>query len=168
MRTGVAFAGLAAALCLGLSGCGFTPLYADPQLGPALAAVEVAAPEGRAGALLREQLDDAFGHRANLPPAYRLDVALSELRYPRGVRVDNVATRYEYVLAAAYTLTAAAGGEPLKTGKVRVELSYDSADQPYASVIAQQDAQARAAQEAARRIQIEVSGFLAGQGPSGG
>jgi LPS-assembly lipoprotein len=45
-----------------------------------------------------------------------------------------------------------------------VELTYDSADQPYASVVAQQDAQARAAQEAARRIQIELSSFLAGQG----
>ena len=164
MKPGAALAGLAAALCLGLAGCGFTPLYASPELGPALAAVEVTTPEGRAGALLREQLDDALGHRASLPPAYRLDVALSELRYPRGVRVDNVATRYEYVLTAAYTLTAAGGGEPLKTGKVRVELTYDSADQPYASVDAQQDAQARAAQEAARRIQIELSSFLAGQG----
>ena len=78
--------------------------------------------------------------------------------------MDNVATRYEYVLTAAYTLTTTGGSEPLKTGKVRVELTYDSADQPYASVIAQQDAQARAAQEAARRIQIELSSFLAGQG----
>ena len=79
-------------------------------------------------------------------------MALSELRYPRGVRVDNVATRYEYVLTAAYTLTTTGGSEPLKTGKVRVELTYDSADQPYASVIAQQDAQARAAQEAAQEL----------------
>ena len=31
---------------------------------------------------------------------------------------------------------------------MRVELTYDSADQPYASVIAQQDAQARAALDA--------------------
>ena len=155
-------AGLASVLLL--AGCGFTPLYATPDLGAGLAAVEVTTPEGRAGALLREQLDDALGRRAGLAPAYRLDVALSELRYPRGVRVDNVATRYEYVLTAAYTLSPATAGEPLKTGKVRVELSYDSADQPYASVIAQQDAQARAAQEAARRIHLELAAFLAGQG----
>ncbi|MCE2988464.1 MAG: LPS assembly lipoprotein LptE [Phenylobacterium sp.] len=147
-----------------LAGCGFTPLYATPDLGAGLAAVEVTTPEGRAGALLREQLDDALGRRASSAPAYRLDVALSELRYPRGVRVDNVATRYEYVLTAAYTFSAAAPGEALKTGKVRVELTYDSADQPYASVIAQQDAQVRAAQEAARRIHLELAAFLAGQG----
>lgn len=163
-RIGPLLRALGIAACLGLAGCGFTPLYATPDLGSGLAAVEVVTPEGRAGALLREQLDDALGRRASLAPAYRLDVALSELRYPRGVRVDNVATRYEYVLTAAYTLSAATPGEPLKTGKVRVELSYDSADQPYASVIAQQDAQARAAQEAARRIHLELAAFLAGQG----
>jgi LPS-assembly lipoprotein len=159
-----ALRGVGLASVLLLAGCGFTPLYATPDLGSGLAAVEVTTPEGRAGALLREQLDDALGRRAGLAPAYRLDVALSELRYPRGVRVDNVATRYEYVLTAAYTLSPATAGEPLMTGKVRVELSYDSADQPYASVIAQQDAQARAAQEAARRIHLELAAFLAGQG----
>lgn len=155
-------AGLASVLLL--AGCGFTPLYATPDLGAGLAAVEVTTPEGRAGALLREQLDDALGRRSALPATYRLDVALSELRFPRGVRVDNVATRYEYVLTAAYTLSPATRREPLKTGKVRVELTYDSADQPYASVIAQQDAQVRATQEAARRIHLELAAFLAGQG----
>jgi LPS-assembly lipoprotein len=163
-RRGAFLRGLVLVAGLALTGCGFTPLYATPDLGAGLAAVEVMTPEGRAGALLREQLDDALGRRASVAPAYRLELALSELRYPRGVRVDNVATRYEYVLTAAYTLSVPGAGEPLKTGRVRVELSYDSADQPYASVIAQQDAQARAAQEAARRIHLELAAFLAGQG----
>jgi LPS-assembly lipoprotein len=163
-RRGVFLRGLVLVAGLALTGCGFTPLYATPDLGAGLAAVEVMTPEGRAGALLREQLDDALGRRASVAPAYRLELALSELRYPRGVRVDNVATRYEYVLTAAYALSVPGAGEPLKTGRVRVELSYDSADQPYASVIAQQDAQARAAQEAARRIHLELAAFLAGQG----
>jgi LPS-assembly lipoprotein len=48
---------------------------------------------------------------------------------------------------------------------VRVELTYDSADQPYASIVAQQDAQQRAAQEAARRIQLELAGWLAAGEP---
>jgi len=44
---------------------------------------------------------------------------------------------------------------------VRVELTYDSADQPYSAIAAQQDAQDRAAQEAARRIQLELAAWLA-------
>ena len=48
-----------------------------------------------------------------------------------------------------------------KKGRVRVEVTYDSADQPYASIAAQQDAQDRAAEEAARRIQLELAAWLA-------
>ena len=39
--------------------------------------------------------------------------------------------------------------------------SYDSADQPYASISAQQDAQDRAADEASRRIELELAVWLA-------
>ena len=49
-------------------------------------------------------------------------------------------------------------------GVVRVELTYDSADQPYASIAAQQDAQQRAAEEAARRIHLELAAWLATTG----
>jgi len=90
-----------------------------------------------------------------------MQLALAKQRYPRGVRVDNVATRYEYVLVATYALTAVPSGAVAKRGTVRVELTYDSADQPYASVAAQQDAQDRAAEEAARRIQLELATWLA-------
>ena len=145
---------------LTLSGCGFTPLYGVQGLAPSLAAIEVVAPQGRAGFLLREKLDDAFG-RGSAAPAYRLTMHLAENRYPRGVRVDNVATRYEYVLTASYVLTSVVSGATAKTGRVRVELTYDSADQPYASIAAQQDAQDRAAQEAARRIQLELAVWFA-------
>jgi len=155
------------ALCLvalGLSGCGFTPLYARPGVGPALSSVEVIAPEGRTGYLIRQHLDDALGKNRDAAPRYRMSLQLGESRYPRGLRVDNVATRYEYVLTAAYTLTAVPSGATAKTGAVRVELTYDSADQPYASVAAQQDVQDRAAEEAARRIQLELAAWLAAQG----
>lgn len=144
-----------------LSGCGFTPLYADRSVSASLAEIEVSTPQGRIGELIREHLDDALAHNGSASPRYRMSLALGEQRYPRGVRVDNVATRYEYVLVAAYTLTEASSGATAKSGKVRVEVTYDSADQPYASVAAQQDAQDRAAGEAARRIELELAAWLA-------
>jgi LPS-assembly lipoprotein len=54
----------------------------------------VVASEGRAGYLLREQLDDALARDATAagPPAV---YSLNEQRYARGVRLDNVANRYE-------------------------------------------------------------------------
>jgi LPS-assembly lipoprotein len=145
----------------GLAGCGFTPLYAQQGVVSKLAAIDVVAPEGRTGFLIRQHLDDSFAKKRDDPAAYEMHLVLGEARYPRGVRVDNVATRYEYVLTANYVLTHKPSGAVAKRGQVRVELTYDSADQPYASIAAQQDAQDRAAEEAARKIQLELAVWLA-------
>lgn len=152
----------AATAALGLSGCaGFQPLYAQPDVVKNLAAIQVNAPNGRTGYLIRQHLDDAFAKNHGAAPAYAMDLSLGEARYPRGVRIDNVATRYEYVLTASYVLKSLPSQALAKQGQVRVELTYDSADQPYASISAQQDAQDRAAEEAARRIELELAVWLA-------
>ena len=161
MRKALVSLGISAA-ALALSGCaGFQPLYGEPQVASQLAAIDVVAPEGRTGYLIRQHLDDAFARDRGAPVAYTMQLALGEARYPRGVRIDNVATRYEYVLTANYELRAQPSGAVAKRGRVRVALTYDSADQPYASIAAQQDAQDRAAEEAARRIQLELAVWLA-------
>ena len=159
----IASIGALALAALALAGCGFTPLYGRPGVGTTLSSVQVSAPTGRAGQLMREHLDDALSRDAGLKPQYRMDLQISEQRYPRGIRVDNVATRYEYVLTAAYTLVSTATNMTAKGGRGRVEVTYDSADQPYASVAAQQDAQDRAAGEAARKIELELATWLAGK-----
>ena len=152
----------AATTALALGGCaGFQPLYAQPGVVKNLAAIQVNAPAGRTGYLIRQHLDDAFAKDHSAAPAYTMDLSIGEARYPRGVRIDNVATRYEYVLTANYQLASLPSGALAKKGSVRVELTYDSADQPYASIAAQQDAQERAAEEAARRIQLELAAWLA-------
>ena len=152
----------AATAALALGGCaGFQPLYGQPGVVKNLAAIQVQAPSGRTGYLIRQHLDDAFAKDHAAAPAYSMDLSLAEARYPRGVRIDNVATRYEYVLTASYALKSLPSGALAKQGQVRVELTYDSADQPYASISAQQDAQDRAAEEAARRIELELAVWLA-------
>jgi LPS-assembly lipoprotein len=146
---------------LALSACGFQPLYAQTGVVQNLAAIDVVAPQGRAGFLIRQHLDDVFAKTPGAAPAYRMQLSLAEARYPRGIRTDNVATRYEYVVTVDYTLAALPSGAVAKRGRVRVETTYDSADQPYASITAQQDAQDRATEEAARRIQLELAAWLA-------
>jgi LPS-assembly lipoprotein len=156
---------LIAVLCLtALAGCGFTPLYAVPGVSPGLAAVDVTAPQGRSGFLLREAIDDALGHNPSAPPAYRMKLSYTETKIPRGVRVDNVANRYELVLDVAYTLTTVSGA-PARQGQVRASVTYDSADQPYASIAAEKDGQERAAGEAARQIQQDLALWLVKQAP---
>jgi LPS-assembly lipoprotein len=162
-----ALAVLLALAALGLSGCGFTPLYAERGVVSNLAAIDVVAPEGRTGYLIRQHLDDALAKKIGAAPAYRMTLQLAEQRYPRGVRIDNVATRYEYVLTADYQLASLPSGALAKRGRVRITVTYDSADQPYAAVAAQQDAQDRAAEQAAGQIQLELATWLAQSAKTG-
>ena len=154
---------LLVATALGLSACGFTPLYGSQSVTKGLGAIEVVAPEGRAAYLLREKLDDALARDVNVLPSYRLIYGVNETRYARGVRVDNVANRYELNLTASWRLVDVKTGVTVRSGSTSAAVTYDSADQPYASVSAQQDSQERAAAEVARKIQLDLAAWLAGK-----
>ncbi|MCF8504713.1 MAG: hypothetical protein K9G59_07345 [Caulobacter sp.] len=147
-----------------LAGCGFTPLYATPGVSPGLSAVESIAPEGRTGFLLRQALDDVLARNEALPPAYRLTMDLRETRTPRGRRADATASRYELVLRANWKLTRVATGTVALEGSTSTEVTFDRADQPYSAIVANQDAQSRAASELARKIQLQLADWMARTG----
>lgn len=156
----VALAGLVA-LAPALAGCGFTPLYAEPGVTPGLAGIETVAPEGRTGYLLREALDDALARNPAVPPTWKLTIDLRETRTPRGRRVDSAASRYELVLTARWKLISTATGQVVREGTTQTEVTFDRADQPYAGIAANQDAQSRAAGELARKIQLQLADWIA-------
>jgi LPS-assembly lipoprotein len=145
-----------------LSGCGFTPLYATPGMTPSLSAIDVVSPHDRVGFLLHEQLDDELGHKGGAPERYQLVCTTSMVRVPRGVRVNNVANRYEINLTVNYTLRAAGGTRILLQGSAPVIVDYDSADPPYAGVAAEQDGENRAANQAAIAVRLALSRYFAG------
>jgi LPS-assembly lipoprotein len=157
---------LAAGLTLaaaGLGGCGFTPLYAQPGVTPGLSAISIAQPQGRLGFLLREQLDDAFAHDPNVQPQWRMELVLRESRSSRGVRVDNVADRFEYRVDANYSLHDITTGRRVTGGSARVAVTYANPNQPYAAISGDQEGQERAAAEAARQIQLQLATWIAGK-----
>ncbi len=145
-----------------LAGCGFTPLYASPGTA-ALAAIDVNTPNTRAGFLLRESLEDALAYKPGTRPAYRLDVSVTENRYPRGIRVDDTAFRYEDQMIATYSLIDVATGRRVTGNTTQVQVTYDVADQPYSGVVALQDGQSRAAYQTAQLIRLELSRWFATQ-----
>lgn len=161
-----AVASLAAAAAL--AGCGFTPLYATPGVTGGLAGVAVDPPaHSRTGFLVGQHLDDELGRREGVAPTYRLALSVEEHRYPRGVRVNNVANRYEISLSVGYVLTEAATGRVLLVGTAPADVSYDSADAPYAGVAAEQDGADRAAEQAAILIRLNLARWLTRQtGPA--
>ncbi len=151
---------------LGMSACGFTPLYGRPGVESGLSGIETIAAEGRGGYLLREQLDDALAHRQGTAAAYKLTLAVNEQRFARGVRLDNVANRYELRMSVNWRLLDARTGSEVHKGYTEASVTYDSADQPYAAIAAQQDGQERAAAEVARKIQLDLATWLAGRKPA--
>ena len=148
---------LAAAGALTLAGCGFTPLYAVQGLSPGLSAIDVHAPHGRTAYLLGQDLDSVFARDRSSPPVYQLNFTVAERRYPRGLRIDNVATLYETHVTVSYQLIDIATGRLVKGGVEPIQVVYDVADQPYAGIAAQQNSQERAAQEAAERIRTDLA-----------
>ncbi|AAK25712.1 MULTISPECIES: LPS assembly lipoprotein LptE [Caulobacter] len=150
-----------------LTACaGFTPLYGRAGVESGLSSIETVAAEGRGGYLLREQLDDALAHRQGSPAAYKLYLSVNEQRFARGVRLDNVANRFELRMSVDWRLLDAKNGAEVHKGRTDVSVTYDSADQPYAAIAAQQDGQERAAAEAARKIQLDLATWLAGKKPA--
>ena len=160
MRLVAALAALGSAALL--VGCGFTPMYATPTgVAPALSSIEVRVPETRTGYLLREELDDALARNKGRAPEYVLTLAVNEDRWARGLRVDDVATRYEVALQVDYILTERRTRRQLRTGTVTANVTYDSPDQPYSGVAAFSDGQERAATQAAERIRLDLARWFA-------
>jgi len=153
--------GAVMAACLLVSACGFVPLYGQAGVRGGLSAIQVKVPRGRTAYLVRESLDDALGRDTHQLTAYRLEVTIDERRFARGLRVDNVANRYELQLKVGYSLVSTGTGSVLLTGSVPVAVTYDSADAPYGGITAQQDGQKRAAQEAAQQIRLELARYFA-------
>jgi LPS-assembly lipoprotein len=152
---------LAAAAALAVAACGFTPLYATHGLGAGLAAIEVKAPHGRLAYLVGESLNDELARDRAAPAAYRLDIDVTSRSFARGLNLDETAAYYEDHVTVDYKLVDIATGRVLKTGSTPVEVTYAATNIPYAGVAAQQDAQKRAADQAAERIRTELGIYFA-------
>ncbi|HEY0053480.1 MAG TPA: LPS assembly lipoprotein LptE [Caulobacteraceae bacterium] len=160
----VGAAALLAGLLTTLAACGFTPLYAEPGVVPALTHIEVRNEDTRTGFMLREGLEDSLGWNRSEPARYRLVVASSETRAALGRRLDETATRYQLTLTVSYVLTDAASGATVTQGAINAVTNYAASDQAYAGLVAHEDGQNRAARQAADLIRGELARFFADQG----
>ena len=162
-----------AGLALALSACGFRPLFgrfgANPGAQQIFASVYVEPIElERAGYELRNTMIDLLEARAKPETAtYRLQISLREAR--EGAAVQNqvvgglnesTITRYNYTLIADYVLTDRKGGVVTKGTETTLS-AYNVVSSPYATQVAQQDAQRRAADDIAYRLRTDLGVFFA-------
>jgi LPS-assembly lipoprotein len=149
-----------------LPGCGFQPLYADNDnlgVSSTLSTIYVEPISERVGYDLRNDLLDRLDASTSAQGSrYRLKLSISELEVPVVFTPNTAITRYNYTLTAHYDLVAREGAEAVKSGDVTAFAAYNVAAAPYlySTVAAQREAKARAANDIAERIRIELAVFL--------
>jgi len=164
MRTLAAIAALALAVAVG--GCGFHPLYGDTgataETVDKLSSIYVAPIDSpqRLGYELRNTLIDLFDSSGRASENfYRLRVTMSQKSQGVAVQNDAAITRYNDTLTVRYELTDAKG--TLITQGTETGLSaYNVVASPYATLAAQQDSDARSAEDIAYRIRTDLAVFF--------
>src|SRR3712207_2344416 len=159
---------LLGAACLPLAGCNLRPLHAGPrsaELNRDLAAIEVDPADSALDQTMRNFLIEELNPAGvQVPPAYRLTVNLQRARNALAIQLDDVATRYDLSLAATFELKAKADGRTLYRSAVRRVVSYNVRREPFATLVAEQDAERRAAREVSRQIRTQLSLYFAKAG----
>jgi len=150
----------------GLSGCGFHPLYGDwgSTAGTAdkLQAIYVEPIPEKLGYELRNTLIDLFdasGRSAD--STYRLRVTLATKSEGIAIQNDAAITRYNDMLSVTYELTDKASNTVITKGVETGLSAYNVVSSPYATLVAQQDADKRAAEDIAYRIRTDLAVFFA-------
>jgi LPS-assembly lipoprotein len=122
-----------------------------------LAAVEVAAIEGRAGWLVRNALNDRFGAAGDSAPAYRLEVRLDDQLEGLAVLRDDTVSRERRTLRARYQLVDLSTGEILLDATDGTDAGIDVVSSEYAVIAAEQTALENLSQDLAQRIVTRVA-----------
>jgi LPS-assembly lipoprotein len=160
-------AALVLVAALGLSACGFRPLYGTASIPEgaesAFASIRIApvAPTNdsdRIGYLVSDALDRALhtpGH--NEEQRFELKLALADERRGLSIQDDSSTTRYNYRLIADWTLVPVGSSAALATGRAETTASYNVVDSQYATQIARKDAEDRAAREIAEQVKLRLA-----------
>jgi LPS-assembly lipoprotein len=162
---------LAALALAGLAGgCGFHPLYGDNGTTAGtkeeLATIYVDPIPNRLGYEMRNQLIDLFDSSGRAShDSFRLHVTIGEKSEGVALQNDAAITRYNDTLTIHYELTDR-NGKLITSGDENGLSAYNVVDSPYATLIAQRDADTRAAYDIAYRIRTDLAVFFQAPNPA--
>jgi len=116
-----------------------------------LADMRVETGEERIDFYLQEALHDRMGSRHASGP-YVITTETDLRRLSLGVGAEAIARRYAIQLTVDYEVHRLGSLDPVVTGSVTAEAGFDAPLEMYGNIVAQQDAEERAAQAAADRM----------------
>ena len=164
-----AFIGLTLATALGLglsglSGCGWAPLYADRETGPAdqeLRAIRVGVIPERIGQKLALALRESLNPTGEATPQrYVLNTRLQTVRSDLGVLSLGLGTRARLDVYGSFFLNDSKTGTQLMAGTSHVAESFDILANEYATIVAENDAGSRAVEQLRRDIIARLNVFM--------
>jgi LPS-assembly lipoprotein len=156
-----------------LGGCGFHPLYGgmNGEMQETLSSIYVEPVPERLGYELRNTMIDLLdGPGTAGGAAYRLKLGLTQTMQGIALQNDATITRYNDTLTVTYELSDMAGHVVTKGTETGLS-AYNvlptgpgilaSPQANYGTLVAQQDADKRAAQDIAQRIRFDLNVFFA-------
>ncbi|MEM6650434.1 MAG: LPS assembly lipoprotein LptE [Pseudomonadota bacterium] len=163
---------LIALLSVGLSSCGFTPLYStveDESIAEQLQDVHVVSLDGPPdpARYLRDSLRDILTGTKGENARYQLQINLKDQRRSIAVTQSADTTRFDYYLNASYVLTDTDTGQQRRQN-INTILSYGIVASQYSSLVGREDTVRRAANELGRKIELDLALFMKGRAPTGG
>ncbi|MGH7063063.1 MAG: LPS assembly lipoprotein LptE [Stellaceae bacterium] len=163
MAIGRALPALAVTL-LALSGCGWAPLYADPETGPAasqLAAVEVDPIPERIGQRLEMALRNALDPSGvQAKEQYRLHTVLTVALSNLGIQTQGTAVLGRVDVFATYSLSDLKSGQALLSSQVHAQNSFSLDPNQYSTVVAEDDAGVRCVAEITNEMVSRLTLFM--------
>jgi len=92
---------------------------------------------------------------------YRLKIVLKQAIEGTAIQTNGYTTRYSFTMTADYHLSDVRTGAELIKGTETAVSGYDVVASPYATIVAQQDAQKFGARDVADRIRIDLGVYFA-------
>ena len=157
------------ALLAVVSACGFRPLHAPGggAVPSVLAKFDVAPIPDRLGQVVRNHLVESLTPRGSpIAAKYRVVVSLQLSKEALAIARDDSATRFNVSLEATYELLLVSSGDIVLKGTVRSVSAYNVVSSDYANVVAERDAELRAAREVSDEVKTRLSVYLAQNGRS--
>lgn len=142
---------IAGGASLGLSACGFTPIYGEGAAARGLnGRIAVAQIDGKMGFAARKRLTERLGPAS--AASHLLTVTLDVTSDGLGISQTNQITRYNLTGEASYEVRHMGSNTRVETGDARAFAAYSASASPFATRVAEEDARARLAVTLADQI----------------
>jgi LPS-assembly lipoprotein len=159
-----ALVALIAAAPAALRGCGWEPLYADPDTGPAseeLRAIKVNPIPERIGQRLEIALRNSLNPSGEpTPPRYALSTSLVTVLGNLGIQSQGLATLGQIDTYATCTLVDFKTNSSLLTTTMHVANSFDLNPNQYSTIVGEDDARNRTVEELDQEIVTRLTLFM--------